>query len=202
MSRGFREENSMKRFSLALAFQLLFLAPMANASWQRILTCDGAVVDVNEGERRNLQIWVKDLNVLRAMHDQGLENLSFGQTEAVIYGSTLWHMDFADATGPKILYDRDHAKGVFYPQDFSYFHADRMQPLNRGWVGRVVSVFREGTGLSLQYQNIEPRGCAGKIVPNPNPEGGPGDGQWGSYCDGEDYTSIANLAKFHFEGCR
>ncbi|MGZ3733359.1 MAG: hypothetical protein ACXVC0_00285 [Bdellovibrionota bacterium] len=189
----------MKILTLALA---LAYAPLAHAGWQRILTCDGAVVDVNDAERRKLQIWVKDQNVLHSVHDKGLEQLSFGQNEYVVYGSTRWRMDFANPTGPKAIYDFDHAKGVFSPQDFTYFTADRLGMINLTHVGSLVTIYREGSGLSLQYQTIEARGCAGKTVPNDNPEGGPGDGQWGSRCDGDDYTALIDQAKFHFENCR
>src|SRR5438270_8579612 len=101
----------MKTLFLAATLTVL-TSVTAHAGWQRVLTCDGAVVDVNEGERRNLQIWVKDLNVLRALSEKGLERLNFGQTELVVYGSTRWKIDFGNPTGPKAIPEWEHAKGV------------------------------------------------------------------------------------------
>lgn len=187
-----------------LVFTALALGAHASAfaNWERVATCNGAAVDVDTGDRRYLQLVITDVNVMRDLNNRGLARLGFEQQNFVIHGSTFYHMDFDRPTGPKAVYDRDTAKGVFYPQDLHYFVGDGLQGLNRGWVGRLINVYREGDGISLQYQNLDAKGCAGKIVPNGNPEGGPGDGQWGYYCDGDDYTALSDIVKYHFDSCK
>ena len=60
----------MKRLFIMLFAALLGSSAHA-ARLERILQCDGAHVDVNTDERRELQLVVTDNSVLKFLHDKG-----------------------------------------------------------------------------------------------------------------------------------
>jgi hypothetical protein len=112
-----------------IAFGVFTIAMQAQASWERVLTCDGgaAVLDVDNQQRTHLQLVIRDGNILGYLNNVGAVSLQYGQREAVIGG-----------------YQND---GVFGPGNFSYMNA-----YAGGGSNTKVYVNRAGSGLSLRFE--------------------------------------------------
>src|SRR5436190_12379763 len=65
------------------------------ALWYKLYTCnDGAaVLDVNGNERRNLQLVIRDSNIIKFFNDRGVVQSQYGATELILSGWT-GYVDF------------------------------------------------------------------------------------------------------------
>jgi hypothetical protein len=167
--------------------------------FEKLWTCDGAVVDVDAANRRDLQLVVTDPDALRVLSGERLIWLPFGATEYVVRGNTRSFMDFGGSTGPKLR--RGNGREVFTPADFDYLLHDETSVLNRTLIGRVDTVFRRGSDVILQFATIHARGCAGTIVTSTDCGGEGGGSCPHSFCDGDDFTSFDLAREYVFHGC-
>jgi hypothetical protein len=173
--------------------------PLVGTHFERVWTCTGAVVDVDADERRNLQIVVTDPAALSLLSDRRLIAIPFGATEYVLRGDTRSAMDFGVGTGPKLQHVE--GRGVFAPGDFDDFVHDETGLLNRTLVGRLQTVYRHGSDVTLQFATINAHGCAGKIVTSTSCGGEGGGSCPHSFCDGDDFTSFDVAQEYVFHGC-
>lgn len=160
------------------------------SDWRPLLVCNGgaAVVDVDANERRHVQLVVRDGGALRYLHDAGAVRLDFGATEAVVAGETK-RVDWSHELGPRV---DGGARGVFHPDDFREMLAGH----TGGPLGRFVRVTREGSGVKVQFGQIEPRGCASSR----RVWFGDGNG-WKDVCVA-DYSAYVEKANWFFDDCR
>jgi hypothetical protein len=162
------------------------------ALWYKLYTCNGgaAVLDVNGNERRNLQLVIRDPNIMKYFHDLGMVQLPYGATELILSGWT-GRVDFSRAHGP-VLYGQPYGgPGVFNRSDFSELIAN----YNFYQGGRFARIFRDGPGIKLQFGQIEGRGCAQTETYCP------GDGfDCSTYCVDE-YTEFVEKANWYFNDC-
>jgi hypothetical protein len=135
--------------------------PGTTPTWDRLMTCDNgaAELDVNDGERRNMQFVIRDQNIIRYLNQIGAIQSAYGATEAIFSGWT-GHVDWNDSLGPRLWNGAQPygAPGVFNAGDFSEFIADHNY--YEGGFGHFVRVARENGGIKLQIGSIEKRGCA------------------------------------------
>lgn len=106
-------------------------AVYSTGSWQRLLTCNGgaAVLDVDTGERRHLQLVIHDANAINyvtgAVHQQMLLDRGNGRELIAAGWSTA---------------------GVFQPSELGSFTEDASDYSSR------VRVFREGKGVKVVFE--------------------------------------------------
>ncbi len=99
----------------AMAGLLLFCQSVNAANWEKFLSCENGKInmDVNTDERRELQLVIKDLALMKRLAAEGFINPKFGDQEYVISGG---HLEIRQQTPtssrPVSL------GGVFYPHDF------------------------------------------------------------------------------------
>ena len=199
----------MKR-SLVFMFAALIGGSVHAASWEKILQCDGAQVDVNSSERRELQLVVTDHHALKYLHDRGVVSLPFLATEIVLRGDTRSKMDFQASTGPKLRYLA--GQGVFYPHAFDYFiNRDGIGSASiyhysyysdKTSVGRLVTVYRKGSNLNLQYASLKAKGCATPTVKRTDCAGEGGGYCPRTVCESEEYTEFSVPLEYTFRNCR
>src|SRR5512138_3640565 len=83
-------------------------------AWYKVYTCNGgqAVLDVNGNERRNLQLVIRDGNIIKFFNDRGVVQSHYGDTELVLSGWT-GYVDFGRAHGPVLHYQPYGGPGIF-----------------------------------------------------------------------------------------
>jgi hypothetical protein len=130
----------MKVSHVFVVFVLTIVSAHAT-EWIPVLRCDGgaAVLDVNRDERRNVQLVIRNNNILSYLYRSGAINLSWGQAEYIGGG---WV-----------------SRGVFHTGDFS-------ELVGGAGDGRNVIVRREGSGLKVLFERVTswteyPEGCRG-----------------------------------------
>ena len=175
----------------------------ALSSWKPVLRCDGnTVVDVNVGERRNLQLVIRDRAVIDRLlsvgYMQHFVGTSYDDREIVIRGYVGSHLE-SDSDGHlHVKHDAKTGNGVFHPWDFHGFMGTRSD-LNyyTGNVGDVNLITRNrgANALDVSFQ---------KTVSKCVKEGQecPGDGfpcmstciEWFSWTE--------ELANWRFNNCR
>jgi len=137
----------------------------AIVSWSTVLTCDNgaAVLDVDAGERRNLQFVIRDQRIV-------------GYFASEVRVST---RGIVERSGEIILRGRQDS-GVWNSSDF--------RSLNGGVDNASVSVRREGQGVKVVfYQSMEWSLCAGGEEPSPSTGMCPGE-----TVRGTTYNELAN----------
>lgn len=162
------------------------------ALWYKLFTCNGgaAVLDVNGSERRNLQLVIRDPNVMRFFHDRGVVSLPYGATELILSGWT-GRVDFSRAHGP-VLYGQPYGgPGVFKRSDFVELIAN----YNYYQGGRFARIFRDGSSIKVQFGQIEGRGCARTEMYCP------GDGFECQTSCVDEYTEFVEKANWYFNDC-
>ena len=120
----------------------------AKENWQKVLQCDGAVVDVDLNERRNFQIVVRDSG-------------KFAQLDALPFGEV-------KNASERIYRGRAiDGKGVFASESFNGFfanevnsHADGTRP------GYVVRSANAGGGTTVQFAAVNLATCGGQLRDN------------------------------------
>lgn len=166
-----------------------------DATWQKLLTCDGgaAVLDVNGSERRNLQLVIRDQNIVRWLNQAGVVHSAYGATEVILSGWT-GRVNWSDALGPRLEAQPYGAPGVFGVGDFHEMIANH--DTYEGGFGSFVRVAREGAGVKVQFGTIEKRGCAKSETYYV------GDGfGWQTSCVA-DYSAYVERANWYFQSCR
>jgi hypothetical protein len=135
--------------------------PGTAPTWDKLLTCDSgaAELDVNDGERRNMQFVIRDQNIIKYLNDAGAIQSAYGATEAIFSGWT-GSVDWNNSLGPRLANGAQPygGPGVFSAGDFSEFIADHNY--YEGGFGHFVRVARDSGGIKLQIGSIEKRGCA------------------------------------------
>ena len=106
-------------------------------SWQKVLDCEGAVVDVDSSERRSLQIVVRDPK-------------AFGAMDAMPYGEV--------KRPNERIYRGDSPTGIFSPDQFKHF---RRYEVVRDASGRRpgIDVIRDGSNLKFRSLDLARSGC-------------------------------------------
>ncbi|MBX3234455.1 MAG: hypothetical protein KIT84_11600 [Labilithrix sp.] len=162
--------------------------------WQPLLRCnDGAaVLDVNGGERRNLQLVIKKKEIIDYLNRVGAVSSAYGATEVILSGWT-GRVNWVEGRGPRLDAQPYGSPGVFKAGDFQEMIADHNT--YEGGYGRFVRVAREGAGIKVQFGSIEKRGCA----------------QFESYYVGDgfgtvtscvsDYSELVEKANWYFDSC-
>lgn len=165
------------------------------AAWYKLFTCNGgqAVLDVNGNERRNLQLVIRDANIIKFFNDRGVVQSHYGDTELVVSGWT-GYVDFGRAHGPVVHGQPYGGAGVFDRSDFrevianyNFFNGNTNNPFAR--------ILHDGSGIKIQFGQIEGRGCA----------------QTQTYCPGDgfdcqtscvdEYTEYVEKANWYFNDC-
>ena len=163
------------------------------AAWYKVYTCNNgqAVLDVNGNERRNLQLVIRDTNIMGFFQSRGVVSLPFGATEMIVSGWT-GYVDFGRAHGPIVHGQPYGGPGVFDRSDFKEVIAnfnffDGKSPFAR--------ILKDGSGIKIQFGQIEGRGCA----------------QTETYCPGDgfpcqtscvdEYTEFVERANWYFNNC-
>jgi hypothetical protein len=159
------------------------------ALWYKLYTCNGgaAVLDVNGNERRNLQMVIRDPNVMKYFQDRGVVSLPYGATELILSGWT-GYIDWNRSYGPLVHAQPYGGQGVFYRRDFKEMFANLT---GYGQASRFTRVVREGNGIRVQFGSIELRGCA----------------EPSTYFDcyttcSQDYTEFVEHANWYFNDCK
>jgi hypothetical protein len=162
------------------------------ALWYKLYTCsDGAaVLDVNGNERRNLQLVIRDSNVIKFFNDRGVVQSPYAATELILSGWT-GYVDFGRAHGPVLHGQPYGGPGVFNRSDFHEVIAS----YNFYGGGNFARILRDGAGIKVQFARIEGRGCA----------------QTETYCPGDgfecqtscvdEYTEMVEQANWYFNDC-
>lgn len=81
--------------------------------WERVLSLQGAHVDVNADSRTNLQLVIDDPALMDSLYREGYIDLRWRQSEWLVRG---YHAELRQWS-PTVT-GRDLLPGVFYPQDF------------------------------------------------------------------------------------
>jgi hypothetical protein len=124
-------EEPVKLKNLGLVAITLVSTVSHAESWHKIMSCEnGAVViDVNQDERRALQIVFRGERMLRRMRDTGMIWPNFGDNESILRGV---HADLRQVspteTRPESL------GGVFYTHDLKKIH------ISHGYTGYEAEV--------------------------------------------------------------
>jgi hypothetical protein len=162
------------------------------ALWYKVYTCNGNnVLDVNGNERRNLQLVIRDPNVIKFFHDRGVVSLPYGATELILSGWT-GYVDFGRAHGPVLHGQPYGGSGVFVRSDFREMIAN-YNYYNGGSFARIL---KDGPGIKVQFGRIEGRGCAQTETYCP------GDGFECSTSCVDEYTEYVETANWYFNDCK
>jgi hypothetical protein len=161
------------------------------ALWLEVYTCNGNnVLDVNGNERRNLQLVIRDPNIMKFFHDRGVVQLPYGATELILSGWT-GRVDFSRPHGP-VLYGQPYGSpGVFTRGDFHEVIAN----YNFYQGGPFARILRDGPGIKVQFGQIEGRGCARTETYCP------GDGFECQTSCVDEYTEFVERANWYFDSC-
>jgi len=147
----------MKKVSLLIVFLGCLMGHPAFAeSWQKIVVCEGgaAYVDVNLGERTNLQLVIRGNEVLSRMYYGGFISLNYGQHEYLLRG---YHAELKQVT-PTVT-QAQSLSGIFYPHDFK-------KMISEDWNGNAIEIELRGSELAFKklsytsgYSCSDPTGC-------------------------------------------
>src|SRR5262245_58128499 len=118
-------------------------ASLSPVVWEKLLTCDGgtAVLDVNSDERRNLQLVIRDPNIIGYLDSVGVVDPAYNARELVLSGYVA-HVDFGSPNGPRMLDYPFGGKGIFDRHDF----AEMIANYNYYEGGPFARIFRDGDG--------------------------------------------------------
>ncbi|HUS27106.1 MAG TPA: hypothetical protein VMZ53_01305 [Kofleriaceae bacterium] len=164
------------------------------AAWYKLYTCnDGqAVLDVNGNERRNLQLVIRDANIIKFFNDRQVVASRYGDTELVLSGWT-GYVDFGRAHGPVLRYQPYGGPGIFNRADFD--RTELIANANYYYGGPFIRVFRDNAGIKVQAGRIEGRGCARTETYCP------GDGFDCQTSCVDEYTEFVESANWYFNNC-
>jgi len=164
------------------------------AAWYKLYTCNGgqAVLDVNGNERRNLQLVIRDANIIKFFNDRQIVQSHYGDTELVMSGWT-GNVDFGAALGPVLHYQPYGGPGIFNRLDFD--HTELIANANYYNGGLFIRVFRDGSGIKTQAGQIQNTWCGATDTYCP------GDGyDCQTYCT-EQHTEFVEKANWYFNDC-
>lgn len=164
------------------------------AAWYKLYTCNGAqaVLDVNGNERRNLQLVIRDANIVKFFNDRQVVQSHYGDTELVLSGWT-GSVDFGAALGPVLHYQPYGGPGIFNRSDFD--HAELIANANYYNGGLFIRVFRDHGGIKVQAGQIQNTWCGATDTYCP------GDGyDCQTYCT-EQHTEFVEKANWFFNDC-
>jgi hypothetical protein len=164
------------------------------AAWYKVYTCNGgqAVLDVNGNERRNLQLVIRDANVIKYFNDKQVVQSQYGATELILSGWT-GRVDFNNSLGPVLYYQPYGGPGVFNRSD--YDHTELIANANYYNGGQFIRVFRDGKGIKVQAAYINNTWCGATDTYCP------GDGfDCQTYCT-EQHREFVEKANWYFNDC-
>jgi hypothetical protein len=164
------------------------------ALWYKLYTCNGSTtLDVNGNERRNLQLVIRDGNIIKFLNDRGVIQSSFGATEAVLSGWT-GYVDWAASLGPVLHYQPYGGVGVFNRSDFN--HTELIANTNYYNPSPFIRVFKDGNGIKVQSGQINNTWCGA------TDQYCPGDGfPCSTYCT-QQHTEFVEKANWYFDSCQ
>jgi len=162
--------------------------------WYKLYTCNGSnTLDVNGNERRNVQLVIRDANVIKFLNDRGVIQSSYGATEAVLSGWT-GYVDWGAQFGPVLHYQPYGGPGIFNRSDFS--HTELIANTNYYNANPFIRVFRDGGGIKVQAGSINNTWCGATA------QYCPGDGYpCSDYCS-EQHTEFQERANWYFDSCQ
>ncbi|HEY5951383.1 MAG TPA: hypothetical protein VIV40_38080 [Kofleriaceae bacterium] len=165
------------------------------ALWYKLYTCNGetAVLDVNGNERRNVQLVIRDPNVIGYLNSRGVIQSPYGATEAVLSGWT-GYVDWGGSLGPVLHYQPYGGRGVWNRSDFD--SQELIANTNYYNPNPFIRVFEVGGGIKVQAGAINNTWCGA------TEQYCPGDGfPCQNYCT-EQHTEFVESANWYFNSCQ
>lgn len=146
-----RWRSAAVAFGLGLSLSVVACGPSAeplsesvqNATgtggvWENVLDCGGAVIDVDSGERRNLQLVVRDAAAFPVLD----RTITYHQID----------------TGTERIYRGQSPYGVWNVSQFRHFRAYETVRNSAGMMPGI-EVIREGAGVRVRQLDLGKTGC-------------------------------------------
>jgi hypothetical protein len=173
--RGAIEGGYMKR--LILSAILATVAVQANASWEKVLTCDGgaAVVDANTQDRSQVQLVIRDRNIVEYFRRSGVRSepgMGYSGDEYILSGR--------------------NSTPVSSGKDFKAIYVNEPTSYSSSMTAYAVS---EGNGIKVTVEEKHD-GCPQDCRENPLSM------QCESLCVGAGVGATFSSANWYFRDCR